>query len=118
MAADQIDGQDRDKSQKQGVNDNGRWAWIKADDKSKSGNEFQKGDDDSNQVDEHFRKKVISVNDFSKIRGGNDFVETGIDKGKAQNPAHRQFDPAVVFYGLSHLIQSDALPLPSPEVRR
>jgi hypothetical protein len=45
-------------------------------------------------------------------------METGIDKSDAQNPAHRQFDPTVVFYGLSHPIQSDTLPLPSPEIRR
>ena len=118
MAADQIGGQHGDKSQKQGINDNGRWTWIKSYNKGKSGNEFQKWDDDSNQVDEHFRKKVISVYDFSKIRGRNNFMETGIDKSDAQNPSHRQFDPAVAFYELSHPIQSDTLPLPNPEIRR
>ena len=98
MAADQIDGRRGDKSQKQAANDNGRWAWIKADDKRKTGNKFRKRDDDCNQVNEHFRKKAISVYDFGKIRRGNNFVETGIDKGETQNPARRQFDPAIVFY--------------------
>ena len=99
MAADQIDGQRDDKSQQQPVDDNGRWAWIKADDKSRSGNEFYKRDDNGNQVDKNLREKVISVNNIGKFCGWYNFMVTGVDKGDSQNPACRQFDPAVVFYG-------------------
>ena len=101
MAADQIDGRRGDKSQKQAANDNGRWAWINSDDKGEPDNEFEKRDDNGNKVDGNFRKKVVSINKFGEIRGGYDFMETGIDKGETQNPARRQFDPAIVFYKLS-----------------
>ena len=118
MAADQVDGRRGDKSQKQDVNDNGRRAWIKAHNEGASANEFQKRDDNGNQVDENIRKKVISVNNSGEIRGGYNFMETGIDKGEAQNPARCQFDPAIAFYGVSPIIQLDTPLPPSPEIRR
>jgi hypothetical protein len=118
MAAEQIDGQHRYKSQKQRINDNGRGAWIKADDKAKSGKEFEKWQHDGNQVDKNPREKIISVNNFGKIFRSYNFMVTGIDKGESQNPARGQFDPAVVFYGLSPIIQRDTLALPSPGSRR
>ncbi len=56
MTAEQIDGQDGNKRQQQTIQDNGRRTWINADDQSQAGNQFQKRDNDRNQVDENFRK--------------------------------------------------------------
>ena len=68
MAADQIDGQRNNKSQKQAVNGNGRCAWINADDQGQADDEFQEGNRNGNQIDRNFREKAVSVNNFGKIR--------------------------------------------------
>ena len=118
MAADKINGQHNEIGHKQSVDDEGCGARINADHKSQSGDEFQKGNNNGNQIDENRREKVISVNNFGEIGRRYDFMETGIDKGQAENPARRQFDPAVADYGQSEIIQPDSPPLSSPENRR
>ena len=92
MAADKINGQHDDIYYHQSVEDDGRGARINADHKGHSGDEFQIRDNDGNQIDENRRKKVISVNNFGEIGRRYDFMETGIDKGQAENPARRQFE--------------------------
>ena len=118
MAAEKINGQHDDIYHQQTVDDDGSGARINADNKGQSGDEFQIRDNDGNQIDENRRKKVISVYNFGEIGRRCDFMETGIDKGQAENPARRQFDPAVVDYGQSEIIQPGSPPLPSPENRR
>ena len=118
MAADKINGQCDDIRHKQSVDDDGCGARIKADNQRQSGDELQKRNNNGNQIDENRWKKVISINNFSKFGRCDDFMETGIDKGQTNNPACRQFDPAVVDDVPKAIIQPDSPPLSKPENRR
>ena len=118
MAADQIKGQRDDIRHKQRIDDDGSGARIKADNQRQSGDQFQKGNNNGNQIDRNRWKKVISVNNLGKFGWRCNFMETGIDKRQTENPACRQLDPAVIYDVPELIIQPDSPLLSSPENRR
>lgn len=118
MAADQIKGQRDDIRREQRIDDDGSGARIKTDNQRQSGDQFQKGNNNGNQIDRNRWKKVISVYNFGKLGRRCNFMETGIDKSQTENPTCRQFDPAVIYDGLQAIIQSDSPLLSSPKNRR
>ena len=95
VSADKIDGKTDNKGQQHPINDQRGGARIKPDNQCQPRNELNEGQEDSKQIDEHCGEKLVPVNNFSKYRGRQDFAVTGINKGRAEEPAGCQFNPAV-----------------------
>ncbi len=118
MTADKIDGKSGYKTQQHGIDDQRSGSWIKTDDQCQPCDKLQERHNDSNQVDEHSREKIIAVNNFCKSSRCQYFAITGIYKSRTQNPAGRQFYPEAIMEGFDEFIQLDNLLIPIPESRR
>ena len=95
MSADDIDGKADNKGQQHRINDQRGGARIKTANQRQPRNKFNKGQDDGKQIDEYRREKIVPVYNFGKDRRRQDFAVTGINKGRAEEPAGCQFNPAV-----------------------
>ncbi len=95
MPANDIDGKTDNKGQQHRINDQRGRAGIKPDNQRQPCNEFNEGQDDGQQIDEHCREKIVPIYNFGKNRRSQDFAVTGINKGRAEKPAGGQFKPAV-----------------------
>ena len=118
MAANQIDDQGDNKAEQHEIDDQGRRFRINAEDERKAADQLHKGDRNGHQVDQNRRKQIIAIDDFGEIRRRGNFVETGINKGQPENPAGRQFHPAIGDDESEQLTQPDILSLSKPETRR
>lgn len=114
MATDKIDGKSSHKNQQQGIDDQRSGSWIKTDDQCQSCDKLQERHNDSNQVDEHSREKIIAANNFCKTSRCQYFAITGIYKSRTQNPAGCQFYPEAMMEGFDEFIQLDILLIPIP----
>ena len=118
MAADKIYGKSGYEDQQHGIDDQCCGPWIKPGDQGQPGDKLQERHNDGDQVDEHGREKVISVNNLCENSRRQNLVIAGIYKGHTKNPACCQLDPVVIIEGFDEFIQSDTLLLPIPESRR
>ena len=96
MSADDIDGKADNKGQQQHINDQHGGAGIKPENQRHPRNEFNKGQDDGQQIDECRREKIVPIYYLGKGRRCQDLAVTGINKSCTENPAGSQFNPAVV----------------------
>ena len=117
MASDQIYGQNNDKHDQHTVYDQHSRTGIDSQDQGQTGDKFNERHHNGNQIDESAGKEIITVDDFCKLSGRQDFMIAGIDKGQPQYPAGNQFDPAVRQYFFRRTIQQDNPLLPSLENR-
>ena len=118
VSADNIDGKADNENQQHCIDDQRCGARIKSHDQGQPRNQFNHRQDDGKQIDEYSREKIVPVYYFSKDRRRQDFAVTGINEGRAEEPAGGQFNPAVAYNVRESLIQWGALRPPNLESRR
>ncbi len=95
MSAYQVDGYGDDKYQKKSLGKNSSRARENTQNKKKTDKEFNIWQNNGGGVDHDGGKKSVTVNDFGKRPGVDDFMDAGVNKNTAQADAGDKFDKGI-----------------------
>ena len=114
MPPDEVNRKQDDKRHQQGIDDCNSGSGVHAENQRKGRHEFQKRQDDGNQIDEHVGKQIVAIYYFCKIRRQKNLIVTRINEGQPEYPTGCQFHPAILKYPLDLLNQWGSPLLPTP----